>query len=206
MKYVKILGLAAVAAMALMAFAGAGTASASTLCQTTVDSCPAAWDYPTGTAISASLTSASATLEVSGLTEDTCTTSAVAGTTSNTGSSSETVEGAIGTLTFTNCTNTTKVLAKGNLEVHADGGHGAGILTGKGNRVTVVAFGFISCVANTGTGTNLGTIDEPANATSDAVVTVNATIPLEGAGCPANAQWTATYTVTSPTPLYVSTS
>lgn len=34
MKYVKILGLAAVAALAVMAFVGAGTASATTLCKT----------------------------------------------------------------------------------------------------------------------------------------------------------------------------
>ena len=34
MKYVKILGLAALAAMAVMAFVGAGTASATTLCKT----------------------------------------------------------------------------------------------------------------------------------------------------------------------------
>ena len=47
MKYVKMLGLAAVAAMALMAFLGASSASATVLCKTHITSgCAAAgWDY-----------------------------------------------------------------------------------------------------------------------------------------------------------------
>jgi hypothetical protein len=205
MNQLKILGLAAIAALALTAFVGAGTASASRLCQTTVQTCPDAWDYPTGTAMSASLTSAAVEVKVNGMVEDRCTTSAFAASTNNTGSSTETVEPAIGTLTLTNCTATTKVLAKGSLEIHGNDS-GGGTVTGKGNRVTVVAFGFISCILNTGVGTSLGSIDEPANNTSDAVATINATIPLEGAGCPMTVQMIATYTFTNPTPFYISTS
>jgi hypothetical protein len=208
MKYLKILGLAAVAAMALAAFAGAGTASASTLCKTTVAECPAAWDWPSGTEIHAVLDSSTATLETTEGFEliDTCTGSTTAGKTSNTGSSTETVGGPLSSLTFTGCTFTTKVLKAGSLEIHADGDTGAGILTSKEAEVTVLAFGFIDCIAKTGTGTTIGTMDEPASASSDATMTVNATIPLSGGGCPATSKWTAEYTVTTPTPLYVSTS
>ncbi len=45
MKHVKLLGLIAVAAMALMALLGAGTASATVLCKTTTDPCPAGETY-----------------------------------------------------------------------------------------------------------------------------------------------------------------
>jgi hypothetical protein len=211
MKYLKILGLAAIAALALTAFVGAGTASASRLCKTTVAICPDAWDWPTGTEIHAVLDSKTAILEVSGVTEDTCTGSTVQGKTTNTGGSSETVDGEISSLTFTGCTMTTKVLKGGTLVIHADPNEkgedvGAGTLTSEGAEVTVVAFGFISCIAKTGAGTDIGTLDEPASASQDATMTVNGTIPLLGAGCPASAKWTAEYTVTTPTPLYVSTS
>lgn len=40
MKYVKTLGCAAMAAMALMVFLGAGTASGTVLCKTAASPCP----------------------------------------------------------------------------------------------------------------------------------------------------------------------
>jgi hypothetical protein len=46
MKYVKMLGLAAVAAVAAMAFVGAGSASATTLCKVNTSPCPEASRYP----------------------------------------------------------------------------------------------------------------------------------------------------------------
>jgi hypothetical protein len=211
MKHLKILGLAAIAALALTAITGAGTASASRLCKTTVAVCPDAWDWPAGTNLQFSLDSASVVFEVNGIIEDTCTTSTMAGNTMNTGSSTETVEIPLGTKTFTNCTNTTKVLARGALEIHADPNAqgqdvGAGTVTSKGTELTVVAFGFISCVLKTGAGLDIGTLDEPANANSDATLTVKATIQAFGAGCPPSVDLTGEYKVTSPTPLYVSTS
>jgi hypothetical protein len=54
MKYLKMLGLAAVAAMALTAVLGASSASAATfLCKTNANPCPE--HYPTGTTLSGSL-------------------------------------------------------------------------------------------------------------------------------------------------------
>jgi len=105
MKYVKMLGLAAVAAAALMAFVGASTASATVLCKTagtgspTGTTCPANQAYPAGTAITAvnkgtvKLDTTFKTIECSG--------SEVKGSTSNEGSATETVTGPEGTLTFT---------------------------------------------------------------------------------------------------------
>lgn len=53
----KIAGLAALAAMALMAFAGKGTASATVLCKTALkENCASVkWDYNLGTMIKANV-------------------------------------------------------------------------------------------------------------------------------------------------------
>src|SRR5215470_1129708 len=96
MKYVKMLGLAAVAAMGLMAFLGASTASATVACKTqlTANCHSSGWAYPAGTLWDASLEPGStAILEATsgGTLEDTCTESTVAGKQENTGSSSETI-------------------------------------------------------------------------------------------------------------------
>jgi hypothetical protein len=211
MKYARMLGLAAIAALAITAVVGAGTASASRLCKTTVAVCPDAWDWPTGTEIHAVLDSSTLIYEVNGLVEETCTSSTIKGKTSNTGSATETVEIPLESKTLTGCTNAAKVIKPGRWTIHADPTAegkdvGAGIVTSEGTEMTIVSFGFISCIFKTGTGTNIGTLDEPASPTSDATLTVNATVPISGAGCPANAKLTAEYTVTTPTPLYVSTS
>lgn len=58
MKLTKMLGLAVVAAIAVMAFAGAGTASATTLCKVKENPCAAANQYPTHTTILALSTKA----------------------------------------------------------------------------------------------------------------------------------------------------
>lgn len=212
MRYIKMLGLAAVAAAALMAFVGAGTASATTLCKTVPDAsgnCEAAWHYPVGTTIHATQEpGTTANLEnTSGSTLDTCTESTIHGVTTTTGSATETVKGHIDAISWgsgtTPCTATTDTLALGTLEVHAELPHGRGTLTGAGSKVTVNIFG-VSCVYGTGTGTDLGTVTGGNPATID----VNAVIKKEEGGflCPETTKWTASYIVTSPKPLYVATS
>ena len=58
---------------------------------------------------------------------------------------------------------------------------------------------FGSCVYTAGTGTHIGTVTGGPTAT----VHVNAVVTRVEGLCPASAKWVATYTVTSPTPLYV---
>ena len=212
MKYLKMLGLAAVAAMALMAFAGAGTASATTLCKTVPDAngnCEAAWHYPIGTVIHASQEAGTTAIleDTSGNTLVTCTESTIKGTTTTTGSSTETVKGHISAMIWgsgpTPCTATTDTIALGELEVHAELPHGNGTLTGSGSKVTVQIFG-VSCVYGTGAGTDLGTVTGGNPATID----VNAVINRVEGGflCPSTTKWTASYVITEPKPLYVATS
>jgi hypothetical protein len=205
MKYVKMLGLAAVAAAALMAFIGASSASATALCKTNNTPCPVEWHYSIGTEIHASLDPETTAIlkTTGGAIENTCNTSTVKGTTSTTGGSSETVKGsvAVAGLTFGGCTNTTDVLEGGELEIHHIAGTMNGTLTAKGFKVTLVLAG-VSCVYTAGAATDLGTVTGGTMATMD----VNAGVSkAEGSFlCPSTATWEAKYTVTSPEPLYVS--
>lgn len=188
MKYVKILGLAAVAAMALMAFVGAGSASATTLSSTN-------GNLPKGTVIHATLTKGSTAILESGSTVlDTCTESTIKGTTSNeTGPS---VEGPIEVLSWGGCTHTTDTVAGGNLAITWTSGTN-GTLAGKGSKVTVSTI-FGSCTYGTSeTGTTLGEV----KGGNPATIAISTTVPLieGGFSCPSTSTWTANYTVTSAT-------
>jgi hypothetical protein len=210
MKYLKILGLAAVAAMALMAFLGAGSASATVLCKTTItEGCATSgWDYPAGTEIVSTSTN---TILTTSLANVSCKHSEVRGKTTNTGSTTETVDGPVELLTFTECTSTVDVIAKGSLEVHHATKTEAepkkmGTLTSKEAAVTV-NIGGVSCVYGTSkAGTDLGSITD--NAPSATTVDISATVEKKEGSflCPSTGLWEGTYTINSPNPLYVATS
>ena len=215
MKYVKMLSLAAVAAMALMAFLGASSASATVLCSEAgrTTNCSeenkekgiVSKDYAASTTISASLDSGTSAIlkTTGGLVENTCTTSTVEGPTANTGGATATVTGTVAQnkLTFSNCSNTTDVTAGGELEIHWISGTDNGTLTAKNFEVTQVLSG-ITCTYGAGTGTDLGTVTGGNPATLDVNAVVNKT--AGSFACPSTAVWVANYTVTGPTPLYVS--
>jgi hypothetical protein len=195
MKYVKMLGLAAVAAMAFMAFA-AGSASATTLevNGTTQNS---------AITLTASLEPGStATLrDTDNLTQDTCTESHVHGTTVApfTGTS---VGGPIEELSFGGCTHTTHVLKKGSLSVSHITGTTDGTVTSTGAEVTVQSTIFsISIICKTGAGVDIGTLtgktnNEHATMDIDAVVNCGFFVPT--------AKWEGEYLITKPTGLGVS--
>ncbi|HET7454552.1 MAG TPA: hypothetical protein VFJ76_03435 [Solirubrobacterales bacterium] len=194
MKHLKILGLALVAAAALMAFVGAGTASATKLCKDSA----CTEDYGAGTEIKSSL-SGSAILEtVGGVTLDTCSGGEVNGTTSATEGTP--LSGNISALTWEGCTRTTDTTVKGSLSIEKTSG-GNGSVTGSGSSVTVNGIFGTSCVYGTGTNTPLGTLVGGSPAT----ISISALVPrtVANALCPAETRWTASYTVTSPSSLFV---
>jgi hypothetical protein len=202
MKYLKMLGLAAIAAMGLMAFLGAGSASATVLCTTTdTPDCSVGWDYPANTTIDASL-NGTATLEAGSTKLDTCTGGTVHGFTSNTGSTTTTVSGSIDELTWTGCTNTTDTLTNGSLEIHWISGTHDGTVTGKGSEVTVNTLG-VTCTYGTGSGTDLGTLESG----TEPKLKISTTVPKIAGSfiCPSNASWTAEYIITEPHALYITT-
>jgi hypothetical protein len=192
MKYLKMLGLAAVAAMALMAFAG--PASATTLSIAGVKQTKAV-------AIEATINAGTSAVlkDTNNATVDTCTGSTVKGSSASpfTGA---TVTGAISSLTFTGCSHKTVVIKPGTLHItHTSGTNGT--VSSSGAEVTVESTIFgASCIAKTGIGTNIGTLTGATTATGHAAMAINGVIPM---GLCGDAVWTGSYTVTSPTGLGV---
>ena len=204
MKYLKMLGLAAVTVAALMAFVGAGTASATVICKTEpiAGVCPEGWDYAAGTKGKASLKPGTTAVlrTTAGSVEDTCAESTVEGTSENTGSATTTVKSTLTTLTFSNCTNTTDTLEPGLGELHWISGTNNGTLTTFGTRVTMNLAG-ISCTYGTGTGTDMGTTvgGNPGS------LAVNAVINKVAGGfiCPSDTIFQSEYVATNPTNAWV---
>ena len=190
MKYIKMLGLAAVAAAALMAFMGAGTASAAkTLTSTGVaQSAPvtihAELDEVEGKVPPAVLSTTDGSSIV-----DECAGSTVEGATTN----SETpITGHINVLNWSGCSFTTDTLTKGDLTIDENG-----TVTGAGSVVTVNIG--VSCRYGTGEGTHLGTL-------TTGTLTINAVINEQAPKqflCPDTTRWVAKYKVTSPHDLNI---
>lgn len=205
MKYLKMLGLAVVAAMALMAFLGAGSASATVLCKTPLTSgcAESGWAYPVGTEVDLSLTGSTVTEATGGTVVDTCQEGTLGGETTNIGGSSETVDWNVSSMWSNSCTRPTFPLVNGSLEVHWISGTDNGTLVGRNTEVTKSTI-FGTCTYGTApTGTHFGTIVGGNPAT----VSVSSVFPLlkGAAACPQDVRWTGSYTITSPQPLYIAT-
>lgn len=214
MKYVKMLGLAAIAAAALMAFVGASTASATVLCTVqgtgspTGTTCPAGSGLGVGAKIHAELsTGAHATLTTHEefKPDITCETSTVEGVVTVEGDATTTTSGDITKLTFENCgPSTVTVLKPGKLEIHWISGTHNGTLTGTEQEVTTVTpsiFGSIHCIYTTNA-TDLGTL----TGGSPAVLTANSQALNKlttSSLCPSAPTWDASYKVTNHTSLFV---
>lgn len=183
MKYVKILGLLAVAAAALMAF----TASASA----TVVTGPGGETTPTIHAVPesghVSLHNSIVNIECNSTVEGHITTHGA----------TETASGPIDSLSFFDCTNewVVDVNVLGTLEAHttSTAGHGAATLTSNGTKVTATRAG-LSCIYETNN-TDIGTVTGGTQAT----LAISASIPRVGGSflCGGGtAQWTGNYTTT----------
>jgi hypothetical protein len=215
MNHLKMLGLAVIAALGLMAFVGAGTASATTLATDAAGTI----NYEVGTEIHSSLKP-----KTSALLEDTlgnpiatCTESTVKGkletpaveTNGKKYPSGTWVGGKISALTWGGCSQTTDSISTseeggvkyyGSLEIMKTGAD-EGEVIGKNSKVTLGVFG-ISCVYGTSPeGTKLGTV----KGGSGAELVINAVIPkVEGGfACPSTGRWTATYVLTAPHAVHI---
>jgi hypothetical protein len=214
MKYVKSLGLAAVAVAALMAMFATGSASATVLCKVNIRPCPTPnEDYPAGTEIHASIAAGGglAIRDTESNVLITCSESTLKGKTTNTGGIlGVPVEGKIETLSFngaggTECTSPIKVLKTGGFDIeYIPGTNTRGTLTLKETQITAVLFGGVSCTygaasvvdAGTVTGTSLGT---------PATIDFSGVLPKEAGSflCPSDVRWETTYSITAPKPLYI---
>jgi hypothetical protein len=189
MKYLKMLGLSALAAMALSAILASG-ASATTLEVTGVKKNEAV------TIVATLEPNTSAILKDElGSTTDTCTESTVKGTTTKfTAAGVNPIHGNIETLTFDKCSHTTDVVANGSLSVSWIKGTTNGTVSSSNAEVTVRSTFFgITATCKTGAGTDIGTIT--GKATGNATMDINGTIDCGSLG---NSAWTGSYWVTEP--------
>jgi len=210
MKHVKMLGLAAVAAMALMAFVGAGTASAAggVLCSTATDPCTSKWAVNTVLDFSLEPGTSAKLTDTNGNLLDTCTESTVKGKLLANPDGTGTATGENTSITWGNCTWTTDTTKLGKLKVEAEtetpmAGNGW-LYADEEIKVTISLGAFGSCEYGVTAGTLLGTYKE-----STETFTANAKATrLNGCLGPSTALWTATYVKTEPsgTTLWVSTS
>jgi hypothetical protein len=205
MKYLKMLGLAAVAATALMAFVGAGTAMAekAVVCSTVTNPCTSKWAI--GTVLDWSLkpgTSARLT-DTSGNTLDTCTISTVKGRLTENPNGTGTATGENEKIDWGNCTVTTDTDKLGKLKIKGIPGTNNGTLYADAEiMVTISIFGTV-CGYGVETGAHIGTVFGGVSPT----FTANAVAKRLFGNflCPETTRWNAEYVLTEPTgtPLYV---
>jgi len=193
MKYVKMLGLLAVAAAAMMAFAG--TASATLI---TSEGSAYTGEIKAEAEGHAVLDNPISTIRCA---------STVAGTINSHGLGN-TANGPITGLTFTGCTDDwhVTVVTSGTLEGHYVAGINGGnvTLTSSGATVEATRFG-ISCRYAT-SNTHVGLITSSVNTNSTATFDINASIPFHSGSifCGSGAtSWTGSYSITSPMNLNV---
>jgi len=206
MKHLKMLCLAAIAALAAMALAGAGSASATVLCKTTTTPCSS--PYGKGSIFVPSLASGSSNVLEASFEEggeefvlQTCLQTKVKVEIENSGGSTSTVSGPVRELVGGSCAYPMTTLKAGSLEIHHISGTDNGTVTGSFTEVTVNSALFGSCVYGVGTGNDFGTLFGGESPT----LKVNGIVKKTGGSiiCPSEARWTGEYKVTEPTPLYV---
>jgi hypothetical protein len=191
MKYVKMLGLLAVAAAALMAFAGSASA-------TTVTS-------PTGTHYTGTIeaTSEKTPTYLTGLWSDVeCELSHVKGKIEVHGDA-VTAEGKIENLSFTNCNYPVTVISGGSLIAHATA---AGATLTSKNAIVDVHTSVGRCRFATGAGVHIGELTDSHTTKETATLHINnSSIPVtEGSFfCGSSGEWEGSYEVTNPMTLYI---
>ena len=177
--------------MALMAFVGTGTASATTL---TINGVA----QNKSVSITAVLSGKTVFKDEFGTTTDVCEASELKMSTEGTFTAA-TVGGKVGTQTYTKCSHATTVDANGSLSFAWTSGLN-GEVKSAGTEVTYFSTFFgVTALCKTGAGTKLGTLTGNGSG-GHATLDMSAVI---GCGILGNATWTGTYTVTSPVGLGV---
>lgn len=198
MKHLKKLYLAIIAASALMAFVGTGTASATTLtgtgCVGSESSCAV------GTTIKAESEGHAVLDSLAGKIECNVT---VHGETTTPGGGTPTgsVDVSVTTLAFTGCTTATvHVKAGGSLTIISAGGN-KGTVVSHGLSVTVVTFG-LHCGFTTA-GETIGTLTGGTSAKLALTGSITRTYGTSGGFCGMTAPWTGSLKVTAPSTLNI---
>lgn len=200
MRYLKILGLAALAVTALVAILGSGTASAAVYCTVPITPCPAKSDEPAGTHIEASLQGSAVVATTAGMEVDTCTTGSKKWEMENTGGLATPLFMRREEVTFGNCTSAIKTLKLGTTKVEHIAGTENGTVFDEGTEFTAVFLG-ADCSYKTGSATHIGTI----KGGSETIMETNAVLGKSAGSllCPTTLRWTAVFIITKPAGLSV---
>lgn len=202
MKYIKVLGLAAIAAMALIAFVGASSASATVLCTRNLTSCPEGHSteemYEVGDIITGTSTNATLSSDLSNVI---CEHSETVAEITSTGGSGLPVEGEIIELNFSKCHTETALPTPCKVEVvnlpylakvvAVGGGNGELFVSSGGSGspgAAVTCAGIIECTFTR------SVFELPVTGGNPASITANE-VPLNRTGglCGTRASWNATY-------------
>lgn len=207
MRYVKTLAATAVAAAALLAAFGTGTASAAgVICSTETNPCTSKW--PNGTSLAFSLASGTSAkfTTTEGTVLDTCTGGTITGSLTN-GSSTTNASYSVATsgLTWSGCTVTTTTTEGGTFQVESVEA-GNGTVFAIGFKITINTSLFGSCTFSGGVKIHFGKIIKGIGSAVKKVV--RAIFGRESGLCPSTAKFEAEYALTAPsaTRLYVATS
>jgi hypothetical protein len=206
MKNLKMLGLLAVAAAALMALLGASTASATVLCKNNLKTSSCSEPYAAETFLHGVLEKNAIFENAAGETLGSCTQSTFQMRVETAGGSGATVSGPIPSFTWgikgEGCNQTTETLRSGRLEIHHINNTDDGTVTAFNTEVTLLVFGGVDCIYGAGAGIHFGTLTGGAPATLDVNAVLNEQEPKKFL-CPDDIRLTGGYEITSPTPLYV---
>lgn len=194
MRHLKTFGLTAILGLALMALAGVGTASATTL---STDSA-GTFKYGAGTSIEATLKSGTSSewKTTGGSLIGTCTTSSFSGTIST--ATGAFVSGSVNWLTWGGCSQFTFTVFPGSFEFSKGFGDSASFWS-LGTEVTFEIFG-VSCTYGWLTSHQLGSVT--GGEAPEISISANLSKTAGGFLCPGSATWTASYVVTSPHSLH----
>ena len=202
MKHIKTLGLCLLAALAVMAFGGAGTASATKLCSVNTSPCPAGNTYGKGTAIKAQLVAGTTSTMNSGFVNISCTESTISGKTTSEGGAGA-VTGSISSVTWKGCTSGLGACTASALntpwaaEVTGSGGNGTMSISGPGGKFTC---GGVTCEYGASKASVSVTGGNPATIKASSI-----SFSKTGGGflCSSTASWSGTYEATAPKPLFI---
>jgi len=208
MKYIKMIGLAAIAVAALMAIAGTGTASATVFCHATSSPCAEKWKAGTEPRFIVKPGTAGIWNDTSGAVAAKCPEGELRGTITNAGSATETVKISVpgsGLVwkSVEGCIET-KTLEGGTLEIHAISGTDNGTVTVTGFKITISILGS-SCIYGFGVGATLGTLTGNGSGTATLDIKTNFVKKEGGFICPTDLNWAEEFTQEKPsgTALYV---
>jgi hypothetical protein len=191
--------------MAIMAFVGAGTASATALCKANETTCTAGNTYAIGTSIHAVLEPGQIAHLEAGPVNDECEESTMQGKSTKAGTP---IIGTIEQLTFAKCSCTTSNAI--HLPYKSEGAAGAGgngtltaSTSGAGKPGGTVTCAGVHCVYETASAAVSVTGGTPATAAANVEMALNTgesdfLCLFTGA-----AHWKANYNVTSPSPLFI---